>query len=137
MKQSNAKINLKGEVVTGLGTGKFFVTKEEYKEQFIKKIGYIPYAGTLNLKIKTEDRSYLARYTDCILIRGFKENNRTYGKVKCLNCTLKKDKKKTKGTIVLPQKTRHTDIIEMISPQNLRKTLDLKNSDMVEIIINV
>ena len=37
MKQSNAKINLKGEVVAGLGTGKFFVTKEKYKNQFIKK----------------------------------------------------------------------------------------------------
>lgn len=137
MKQSNEKITVKGEVVAGLGTGKFFVTKEEYKKQFIKKIGYIPYAGTLNLKIKNEDKSYLDKHTNGILIRGFKENNKTYGQVKCLDCSLRKDQKKTKGTIVLPQKTRHMDIIEIISPQNLRKTLNLKNRDIVEITLNV
>ena len=137
MKQSNTKIiNLKGEVVAGLGTGKFFVTKEKYKNQFIKKMGYLPYPGTLNIKTKSEDISYLGKYTDGILIGGFKENNRTYGQVQCLECILKKEHKKTKGTIVVPQKTRHTDIIEIISPRNLRKTLHLKNGDIVEIILN-
>jgi riboflavin kinase len=137
MKQSNAQITVKGEVVAGLGTGKLFVTKEEYKKQFKKKIGYIPYAGTLNLKIKNEDRSDIGKYASGILIRGFRENNRTYGQVKCLDCTLKKDQKQTKGTIVIPQKTRHRNILEIISPQNLRKTLNLKNNDIVEIILNV
>ena len=137
MKQSNAKINLKGEVVAGLGTGKFFVTKEGYKKQFIKKMGYIPYAGTLNLKLESRETSYLGKYTNCILIRGFRENDRKYGQVKCLNCTIKKNQKEAKGAIVVPQKTRHTDIIEIISPQNLRKSLNLKNSDIVEITLNV
>jgi len=137
MKQSNLKITVKGEVVTGLGTGKFFVTKEEYKKQFVKKIGYIPYPGTLNLKLKSEDRLDIGKYKSGIIIKGFRENNRTYGQVKCLDCTLKKDQKKTKGTIVIPQKTRHTDIIEIISPKNLRKTLNLKNRDIVHIILNI
>ncbi len=137
MKQSNAKIHLNGQVVPGLGTGKFFVTQENYKKQFIKKIGYIPYEGTLNLKIKNEERSYLVKNTTGILITGFRENNKTFGQVTCLNCTLKKDQKKTKGTIVLPQKTRYTDIIEIIAPSNLRKKLNLKNNDVVEITLNV
>jgi riboflavin kinase len=136
MKQFNEKILLKGKVITGLGTGKFFVTKEKYKRQFIKKIGYKPYEGTLNLKIKTDDRSYLIKHTDGILITGFREGKKTFGSVICLNCTLKKDQKKTEGTIVLPKKTHYTNIIEIIAPLNLRKTLNLKNSDSVEITLN-
>jgi riboflavin kinase len=120
-----------------MGKGKFFVTQENYKQQFIKKIGYIPYDGTLNIKIKNEDISNILKKTNGTIIKRFREKKRKFGQVKCLPCTLFKDKKMAEGTVVVPEKSLYTDIIEIIAPCNLRKKLNLTDGDIIEIILNV
>jgi riboflavin kinase, archaea type len=47
-------ITLEGTLFTGFGEGAYYVTKEGYRKQFIEKLGFDPYPGTLNLKLTTE-----------------------------------------------------------------------------------
>ena len=42
-------IIIHGEVVTGMGEGQYYVTQDGYQEQFLAKLGFKPYEGTLNL----------------------------------------------------------------------------------------
>ncbi|MEM1537956.1 MAG: DUF120 domain-containing protein [Candidatus Nezhaarchaeales archaeon] len=46
-------LTLEGEVFTGLGEGAFYVTREGYRSQFIEKLDFDPFPGTLNLRIKS------------------------------------------------------------------------------------
>ena len=79
-------VTLEGTVFTGLGEGAYYISKEIYRKQFIEKLGFEPYPGTLNLKLTTEydlkTRTELETYP-AVEIEGFKNENRTFGLVKC------------------------------------------------------
>jgi len=89
-------VTLEGTVFEGLGEGAYYISKEVYRKQFIEKLGFDPYPGTLNLKLATEydlkTRTELETYP-AIEIEGFKNENRTFGLVKCY-----------------PAKTAHSDL---------------------------
>lgn len=44
-------IKLEGYVVSGLGEGAFYMSLEGYRKAFEKVLGYVPYPGTLNIKL--------------------------------------------------------------------------------------
>jgi len=79
-------ITLEGIVFTGLGEGAYYVTRDFYRKQFIEKLGFDPYPGTLNLKLVTDydikTYSELKAYP-AIEIEGFTNESRTFGPVKC------------------------------------------------------
>src|SRR6476661_1489088 len=80
------RITFKGKIVNGMGEGAYYMSLDEYKKQFKEKLGYEPFPGTLNLKL--EDRTYTDKKKEIsnypsIFIHGFKDENRTFGWVKC------------------------------------------------------
>ena len=44
-------VTLEGVLFTGLGEGAYYVTRDKYRKQFMEKLGFDPYPGTLNLKL--------------------------------------------------------------------------------------
>ncbi len=127
---------LKGVVVRGLGEGRYYMALKGYVAQIKEKLGFKPYPGTLNLKLKnTEDilkRIELQRLPG-ILIKGFLDGVRTYGDVKAFKAEINGIKPLA---VVLPERTSHgIDIIEVIGPFNIREKLGLKNGDEVSLII--
>ena len=48
-------IVLEGEVISGLYEGAYYISKNGYRTQIIEKLGFDPYPGTLNLKLKDEE----------------------------------------------------------------------------------
>ena len=52
--ESDASVHLQGLVTSGMGEGRHYITLPGYMEQFIERLGYEPFAGTLNLEL-TED----------------------------------------------------------------------------------
>ena len=42
---------LSGVVVNGLGEGRYYMSLEPYKKQFLRHLGFEPYPGTLNLRL--------------------------------------------------------------------------------------
>lgn len=119
-------------VFSGLGEGRYYVSLEGYRRQFIEKLGIDPYPGTLNLRVVKEDMIIKKRldFEEGIKIDGFTAENRTFGSVKAFKC-------RVNGLdvfIVIPQRTHYPgDVLEIISDKKLREALNLKDGDSVEV----
>ena len=48
---SDSYLELNGVVISGLGEGAYYMALNGYTKQFKTKIGYIPFPGTLNVKL--------------------------------------------------------------------------------------
>ena len=127
-------IIIEGIVFSGLGEGAYYVTRKPYREQFIEKLGFDPYPGTLNLKLVSEYDAQLRRELEAkpgIEISGFKNKNRTYGPVKCFPARING---KEKGAVVLALRTHYnSSVIEIIAPRYLRNVLRLKDGNKVKV----
>jgi riboflavin kinase len=127
-------VTLEGVVFTGLGEGAYYISKERYRKQFIEKLGFEPYPGTLNLKLTTDydvkTRSELEAYP-AIEIEGFRNEDRTFGSVKCYPVTIEN---KVKGALILALRSHYdTSVVEVIAPVFLRKHLKLKDGHKVKV----
>lgn len=127
-------ITLEGTVFTGLGEGAYYISIDGYRKQFIEKLGFDPYPGTLNLKLTTDydnkTREELEAYPS-IELEGFKNENRTYGPVKCYPAIIEN---KVKGAVVLALRSHYdASVIEVIAPVFLRKHFKLKDGHKVKV----
>src|SRR5574337_1213272 len=48
---NGSKKFLSGKVITGLGEGQYYISLDGYRMQFIEKLGFDPYPGTLNIRL--------------------------------------------------------------------------------------
>lgn len=129
-------VMLRGIVVKGLGEGRYYLLLNGYVNQIEKKLGFKPYPGTLNLKLKTIDdivkKAELLK-TPGIIIEGFSNGLRTYGRVKAFKAKINNIEN---VAVILPERTSHgLDILEIIAPFNIRKKLNLKNGDEITITV--
>jgi riboflavin kinase, archaea type len=121
-----------GSVTVGLGKGAYFVSQKEYMAAFQKKLGFKPYAGTLNVKIDDEDieKRITLREQVPIEIPGFRKGGKTFGKIACYKCVVNG----AAGAIVFPENSQHgLSVIEVVSPFQLRKKLTLSDGSRVTI----
>ncbi len=131
-------VTLEGTVFTGLGEGAYYITKEPYKQQFIDKLGFTPYPGTLNLKLTTDydlkSRNELDAYP-AIEIQGFKNEDRTFGVVKCYPAVIGN---KVKGALIFALRSHYdSSVLEVIAPVCIRKRLKLKDGYKVKVEVNL
>jgi riboflavin kinase len=129
-------ITLEGTLFTGLGEGAYYVTKEGYRKQFMEKLGFDPYPGTLNLKLTSEydikSLSELETYP-AVTLEGFEDESRTYGAVRCYPAIINN---KEKGAIINALRTHYGEsVIEIVSPTCLRSRLKLKDGHKVKVEI--
>jgi len=127
-------VTLEGVLFTGLGEGAYYITRDGYRKQFLEKLGFDPYPGTLNLKLTTEydmkTRSELEAYPS-IEIEGFKNESRTFGSVRCYPAIINN---KVKGAIVCAMRSHYnSSVLEIIAPTFLRSRLKLKDGNKVKI----
>lgn len=121
---------LRGKVITGLGEGQYYISLDGYRKQFIEKLGFVPYPGTLNIKLDTPSIGIRKGISGDISISGFMTDNRTFGSGSCFNIMIKD----IKGAVIVPERTHYPeDIIEIIAPVNLRESLDVKDGSIVEV----
>ena len=127
-------IILEGELFSGLGEGAYYVTREGYRKQFIEKLGFDPYPGTLNLKLTTDydlkTRSEIETYP-AIEIEGFEDESRTFGQAKCYRAVINN---KVEGAVVCALRGHYgTSVLEVIAPTFLRGRLKLKDGSKVRV----
>lgn len=124
-------IELTGNVFSGFGEGGYYVSREGYRRQFERKLGFKPYPGTLNLKLPITEivkKKELETYP-AILIKGFETHNRLFGDVRCYMTTINDE---VDGAFVVIDRTHHDDsIVEIIAPVNLRNRLNFKDGSKV------
>lgn len=123
---------IEGEVISGLGEGRYYVSIPGYVEQFKEKLGFEPYPGTLNLRIDpagigTRKKAELHGWVD---IDGFTADDRTFGSARCLLCRING----YKCAIIVPGRTHYPDdIIEVISEVRLREKMGLTDGSHVKV----
>ena len=127
-------ITLEGTVFTGFGEGAYYIAKEVYRKQFIEKLGFDPYPGTLNLKLTSDydikTRTELEAYP-AVKIEGFKNEDRTFGLVKCYPVRIGN---KVKGAMLSVIRTHYdVSVVELIAPVCLRKHLNLKDGNKLKV----
>ena len=119
---------LDGIVTSGLGEGSFFMSMEHYKNEIKKKLGFDAYPGTLNLKINKKQKESLKRINP-IRIEGYEKDNETFGGANCYKARVNN----INGAIIIPDLTKHKDIVEFIAPVNIKSELEIKDEDKIKI----
>ncbi len=129
-------ITLEGVLFSGLGEGAYYVSKEGYRKQFIERLGFDPYPGTLNIKLTTEydikTRAELETYP-AIELQGFQNEARSFGDVKCYPAVINN---KVKGAILTALRSHYdSSVMEIIAPVFLRAHLKLKDGHKIKVEI--
>ncbi|MGA8904634.1 MAG: DUF120 domain-containing protein [Candidatus Bathyarchaeia archaeon] len=127
------EIVFEGTVFSGLGEGAYYMSQEGYRKQFTEKLGFEPYPGTLNLRVRKENQEEvrMLEASPFILIEGFTDGNRSFGPAKCFHGKIAD---KMEGALIFPVRTHYSgDVVELISPEQLRKALHAKDGDTVKI----
>src|SRR5688572_1958080 len=77
------KLNIKGKIASGLGEGRYYLDQKGYVDQFVAKLGFKPYPGTLNLEIRGSELNKLRilKAATAIPIESFQDKERTFGAV--------------------------------------------------------
>ena len=126
-----------GTVFTGLSEGSYYMSLDGYRNQFISKLGFDPFPGTLNLRVNKEnlnERKILDTYP-FVYIEGFANEKRTYGPAKCFRAIVNDE---VKGAIVLPIRAHYgEDVVELITPISLRKQFKLVDGDKVRVRVPI
>ncbi|MEM3851638.1 MAG: DUF120 domain-containing protein [Methanomassiliicoccales archaeon] len=126
---------IRGTVSSGLGEGRYYISQTGYKKQLKEKMHFMPYEGTLNLKVLNSDipTFELLERSPGIRINGFVSKGRTFGDVKCFPA-------KVNGVacaVILPARTHYTDVMELIAERQLRSLLSLKDGDLLEVFVSL
>ncbi len=125
---------IQGNIFSGLGQGRYYISQKPYLASFQKKLGFNPFHGTLNVRIHQNyaDRLDLIRGSWPVIIPGFEEEGRTFGDVLCYPLKVVGLKDKVAG--ILPRRTHYgANILEIISDVCIRDSLKLDDGDEITI----
>ena len=132
---SPSHITLKGKLVSGMGEGAYYMSLKGYTKQFKTKIGYVPFPGTLNVKLDKKEYIEAIKQLDAMhgtKIDGFSDGKRTYGWVKCFSGKINS----VDSQLIRLERTHHDpSVIELISKHNIRKSAKLSDNSKVTIKI--
>ncbi len=126
--------SIEGRVFSGVGEGKYYLSKDGYQRQFASLLGFKPYPGTLNLRVsapRSLDANRQLRQRSGRRLDGFKEKDRTFGGARCYPCQIDG---KNAGAIIVPERTHYPeDVVELLAPVFLRKVLHVRDGDVVRL----
>jgi len=135
---SPSYVELKGTLVSGMGEGAYYMGLKGYTKQFKSKIGYVPFPGTLNVRLDKKIHQEAIKQFETlngVKIKSFSDGKRTYGWVKCFSAKLNNS---VNCELIILERTHHDDsIIELISKSCLRKTAKLKDGSKILIKIPI
>jgi len=156
-------LRIEGCVSSGLGRAHVFMAQAHYQEQFKAILGTTAWPGTLNVTVSAQELTqYVALRTlagvdtpglDAKVlesaaemdlqhftshrIRGFLRDGVSFGGATAFHATISSADGKVDCAVLIPDLTRHTDVVEVISGMFLREGLNLSDGDhaIIEIIL--
>ena len=145
---------IRDRVSSGLGRAHVFMAQPHYQDQFREILGSKAWPGTLNMKVDAnmlshyialrqkagidtldapdEDRE-AAKSLDVsayerIRIRGFLRDGVSFGGASAFKGTVHHNDQSVECAVLIPDLTRHVDVVEVISTAFLRERLELNLS---------
>ena len=130
LETGGSTIPFRGSVFTGLGEGGYYISLRGYARQFQRSLGFVPFPGTLNLRLSdaalVEQRRRL-KILPGIEVLGFRDGKRTYGPAKCFRAKIAG---KHQGAVLAIERTHYdSTVLEVIAPMNHRRALNLHDGD--------
>lgn len=140
LESAPAVIDFEGSVVSGMGEGAYYMSLEGYRKQFKEKLGYEPYAGTLNVRlidqISMNARRELGKHPS-VFINGFSDGTRTYGWVKCYRAVINDGTVNNAAVLVLERTHYDDSMLEVIAPESIKQNTSIKNGDKVKVQVQL
>ena len=156
-------VQLNGTVSSGLGRAHVFMSQPHYQEQFRSILGTTAWPGTLNVTVEEE---HLVRYIalrnkagidtldahhdsvtkaesvnvddfEALRVRGFLRDGVSFGGATAYKATISHNEHVVDCAILIPDLTRHVDVVEVISGPFLRERLGIEDGDDVILHLNV
>lgn len=124
----SSKLEIRGEIVDGLGEGKFYLRQSGYRKQFKEKLGFDPYPGTLNIRLSSQDieRRRQLLQLEPVIIEGFEKQGRKFGDLFAYKAKVEGEE----CAIVVPLRTHHGhDVIEVAAAVNLKERLGKRKGE--------
>ena len=115
--------SLTGTVHDWLFERRYYMSQRTYIEQFERLFGFVPYLGTLNLKVDAEQKATFLAGLQQNIIEGFRTAERTFGSLYAYPLSLKRGS----GALIIPMRTMHPPhVVEIISASHLRSAYRLR-----------
>lgn len=130
LKKARSELEFRGRVFTGLNEGRYYISLKGYSAAISRALGFVPFPGTLNLRITGEAMVEQRRRLNAlegVEVPGFSDGKRSYGPVKCFRARIAG---KQVGALLAIERTHYdSSVLEVIAPVNLREALDLEDGD--------
>lgn len=126
--EEKSEVVFHGRVFRGLGQAAHFISLPGYRRQFARLLNFVPYPGSLNIRLASPLEIYKAKQLkqnyDGIQLEGFALNNKEYSPLKCFKGTLNDE---YQCALLFTDRTHYNEsVLEIISPERLRDKLGLK-----------
>ena len=150
-------VQLNGTVSSGLGRAHVFMSQPHYQEQFRTILGTTAWPGTLNI---TVEQNHLIEYIalrnkagidtldddshsleqamnvdvdafEAMRVRGFLRDGVSFGGATAYQAKISHNEQIIECAILIPDLTRHVDVVEVISGPFLRERLGIEDGDNV------
>jgi len=157
--RTRSPMRLTGTVSSGLGRAHVFMAQEHYQIQFKSILENEAWPGTLNIRVVGEDlAAYVAlrnlsgvdtldvneeiktnaagidlSEVNPLRVRGFLREGRSFGGATAFHATISSDGQVLPCAILIPDLTRHIDVVEVIATVFLRDHLDISDGDIVSL----
>ena len=144
-------------VSSGLGRAHVFMSQPHYQEQFRSILGTTAWPGTLNITVEDEDlvqyialrdkagidtldansdalekaKSVNVDAFEALRVRGFLRDGVSFGGATAYRATISHSDQVVDCAILIPDLTRHVDVVEVISGPFLRERLGIEDGDDV------
>ena len=143
-------MRITGVVNSGLGRAHVFMAQQHYQDQFRPILSQTAWPGTLNVKVDGES---LQRYRQLrvsagietgvsssqkpIKIEGFVRDGVSFGGATAYTATISRHSKEINCAVLIPDLTRHEDVVEIICSVFLREALEVTDGDEVVVQLPV
>ena len=126
-------MRLQGIVVSGIGQGAQFLALEWVARELERHLALTPFPGTLNLRVAPQTRDALFAERRGFLTIANPASPDCPGYLQ--RVSLAANGRRCDAWLILPEKTLHADVLEIISASSLRDTLGLRDGDTVDVEI--
>jgi len=152
-------MEISGEVSSGLGRAHVFMAQAHYQDQFRRVLGSTAWPGTLNVTVSGDD---LARYValrtkvgvdtpdlsleiksqsasidltnyEAWRIDGFNRDGVSFGGATAFKALISIHSRTIDCAVLIPDLTRHSNVVEVISGKFLREGLGIEDGDSVSL----
>ena len=144
-------------VSSGLGRAHVFMSQPHYQEQFRSILGTTAWPGTLNITVEGDNlvqyialrdkagidtldanpdalkkaKSVNVDAFEALRVRGFLRDGVSFGGATAYRATISHSDQVVDCAILIPDLTRHVDVVEVISGPFLRERLGIEDGDDV------